>query len=56
VHVTCDQWMQRTNLGVLSVRSTSVKGVDAALKNYDAFPNAQFRGGAITRVKGPRSR
>src|SRR5262245_227884 len=32
--------MQRTNLGVLSVRSASLKRVDQALKNYD-----EFRGG-----------
>lgn len=41
MHMTYDQWMQRTNLGVLSVRSPSLKAVDAALKNYDAFPNGQ---------------
>jgi hypothetical protein len=41
VHITYDQWMQRTNLGVLSVRSASLKGLDAALKNHDAFPSAQ---------------
>jgi hypothetical protein len=34
VHITYDQWMQRTNLGLLSVRSASLKRVDAALKNY----------------------
>lgn len=39
MHVTYDQWMQRTNLGVLSVRSPSLKNVDVALKNYDLFPN-----------------
>jgi hypothetical protein len=41
LHVTFDQWMQRTNLGVLSVRSSSLKSVDAALKNYDVFPSAR---------------
>lgn len=40
MHMTYDQWMQRTNLGMLSVRSQSLKGVDAAMKNYDAFPTA----------------
>ena len=34
MHITYDQWMQRTNLGMLSVRSASLKRVDAALKNY----------------------
>jgi hypothetical protein len=38
--VTYDQWMQRTNLGVFSARSASLKNVDAALKNYDLFPNS----------------
>ena len=41
MHMTYDQWMQRTNLGVLSVRSPSLKSVDAALKNYDVFPSAR---------------
>ena len=41
MHITYDQWMQRTNLGVLSMRSTSIKNVDAALKNYDVFPSAR---------------
>ncbi len=41
MHVTYDQWMQRTNLGMLSVRSSSLKGLDAALKNYDTFPSAR---------------
>lgn len=41
MHITYDQWMQRTNLGVLSMRSGSLKNVDAALKNYDVFPSAR---------------
>jgi hypothetical protein len=41
LHVTYDQWMQRTNLGMLSVRSSSLKRLDAALKNYDVFPSAR---------------
>jgi len=41
LHVTYDQWMQRTNLGLMSVRSSSLKSVDAALKNYDVFPNGK---------------
>ncbi len=41
MHITYDQWMQRTNLGVLSVRSASIKKVDAALKNYDVFPSSK---------------
>ena len=36
-----DQWMQRTNLGMLSVRSPSLKRVDSALENYDRFPGAR---------------
>jgi hypothetical protein len=39
MHVSYDQWMQRTNLGMLSVRSPSLKRLDAALKNYDLFPS-----------------
>ena len=39
MHVTYDQWMQRTNRGLLSVRSSSLKTLDTAFKNYDAFPN-----------------
>ena len=41
MHITYDQWMHRTNLGVLSMRSASLKSVDAALKNYDVFPSAR---------------
>jgi hypothetical protein len=41
VYISYDQWMQRTNLGVLSVRSASLKSVDRALKNYDVFPSAR---------------
>jgi hypothetical protein len=41
LHVTYDQWMQRTNRGLLSVRSSSLKTLDSAFKNYDAFPNAR---------------
>ena len=41
MHITYDQWMQRTNLGVLSVRSASLKSIDAALKNYSAFPSSR---------------
>jgi len=41
MYVSYDQWMQRTNLGMLSVRSTSLKRVDAALKNYDLFPTGR---------------
>ena len=41
MHVTYDQWMQRTNRGLLSVRSSSLKTLDSAFKNYDAFPNAR---------------
>ena len=41
MHMTYDQWMERTKLGVLSVRSPSLKSVDAALKNYDVFPSAR---------------
>jgi hypothetical protein len=36
-----DQWIQRTNLGMLSVRSPSLKGVDTAMKNYDLFPSGR---------------
>lgn len=41
MHVSYDQWMQRTNLGILSVRSPSLKRVDSALKNYDLFPSGR---------------
>jgi hypothetical protein len=41
LHITYDQWMQRTNLGALSMRSSSLKSVDTALKNYDVFPSAR---------------
>ena len=41
MYITYDQWMHRTNLGVLSMRSSSLKSVDAALKNYDLFPSAR---------------
>lgn len=34
MHITCDQWMHRTNLALLFVRSASLKRVDAALTNY----------------------
>lgn len=39
MYMSYDQWMQRTNLGILSTRSSSLKRVDVALKNYAAFPN-----------------
>lgn len=39
MYVSYDQWMLRTNLGMLSQRSASLKRVDVALKNYDSFQN-----------------
>lgn len=44
MYVSYGQWMERTNLGVLSVRSDSLKRVDLALKNYDIFRSSRHLG------------
>ena len=39
MHLTYDQWLERTKLGLLKPRSTSLKGLDEALKLYNQFPS-----------------